>query len=149
VDAATAFRLVAVRRGGGFFAALARRGVVAVFVTRARVGALAGVRAADVLRAAGRFALAPARFCCLPLGVPVFRAVADRPERPLADVVDLEERGFERPLADVFRVDPLLPAPVRARAAERGALRLAMTRPFLSNLDSFPISNVCSIAYRD
>src|SRR4051794_20094694 len=130
-DAATAFRLVAVRRGGGFFAAFARRGVAAVFVARARVRALVVVRAAEVLRAAGRFVLAPARFCCLPLPVPVLRAVADRPERPLADVAGLEERGFERPPADVFRVDPLPAVRVRARAAERGALRLAMTRPFL------------------
>jgi hypothetical protein len=54
-----------------------------------------------------------------------------------------------RPLAAVRLGEPPAAGRLRARPGERGVFDLAMTRPFLSNLDSFPISNVSSTAYRD
>jgi hypothetical protein len=64
------------------------------------------------------------------------------------DLEDFFEREA-RPPAAVRRVEPPAAGRLRARPGERGVFDLAMTRPFLSNLDSFPISNVSSSAYRD
>jgi hypothetical protein len=112
------------------------------------------VRAADVreavLRDGAGLALELARFCCLPLD----EEDEDRAawlERA-ADEERLVVREVERavrPLAAFGRLDPPVAGRVRARAGERGVFGLAMTRPFLANLDSFPISSVSSIAYRD
>jgi hypothetical protein len=61
----------------------------------------------------------------------------------------LREEAARVPREVVGRVVPPPLARLRAGGAGRGVLRLAMTHPFLANLDSFPISNVSSIAYRD
>ena len=112
------------------------------------------VRAADVreavLRDGAGLALELARFCCLPLDEEDEDRAAGL-ERA-ADEERLVVREVERavrPLAAFGRLDPPVAGRVRARAGERGVFGLAMTRPFLANLDSFPISSLCSIAYRD
>jgi hypothetical protein len=102
-----------------------------------------------VVRVGWRFALAVERFWRLPLDEPDDLAA----ELGLAadfcrDFGDFFAREA-RPLAALRRVEPPAAGRLRARPGERGVFDLAMTRPFLSNLDSFPISNVSSSAYRD
>jgi hypothetical protein len=69
--------------------------------------------------------------------------------RALVGRAVLREAAARVPREVVDRVEPPPVARLRAGEGGRGVLRLAMTRPFLANLDSFPISNVSSIAYRD